>query len=66
MCGGGTGHSGIVRDQRSGAKLRGISVEGDMRILWADQGKIITMDMDLSNHASVTAIDMGLGGLYGS
>ena len=50
----------LVRDQRSGAKLREISVEGNIRNIWADQGKIITMDKDLSNHASVTVIHMGL------
>ena len=54
-------HSILVRDMLSGTKLREISVEGSIGNMWADQGKIITIDdKDLSKKGSVTVISMAL------
>ena len=51
-------HRVLVRDLRSGAKLREIVVEGTIGNMWADERKIVILDIYLSNYGSVTVINM--------
>ena len=53
-------HKIVVRDQWTGVRLREISLEGRIENMWADRGKIVTIDRDLSRYGSVTIISMGL------
>ena len=52
-------HRVVVRDMRSGGKLREILVEGNIGNMWADEMKIVTIDRDLSKWGPVTVIRMG-------
>ena len=52
-------HKLVLRDLRSGAKLREVMVEGRVGNMWADEEKIVTIDRELRNQGSVTVIRMG-------